>query len=248
MNSFAYDYVARARCGGLHLNFFVIRETVLPHADRAATLGKIGRQLIATGTSFAREWVRSTTPLCSWRSLWAVSAHERLRLRCILDAAVASLYGVTQDDLGQMLNGCDYPADRLGDDDFTRTLDPKGFWRVDKEKPPELRHTVLSLVAFRDLQAMGLERFVNEWQLPTALRLSDYDPGRDDRARETQPVAVVLGPRLLEWQTGATPRSWEECARHAELLEKIVPTAPPAPEPEETEADEDGQIPMTYAE
>lgn len=30
LNSLPYDFVARARCGGLHLNWFVIEESVLP--------------------------------------------------------------------------------------------------------------------------------------------------------------------------------------------------------------------------
>ena len=78
------------------------------------------------------------------------------------------------------------------------------------------------------------------------LRLADYDLGRDDRAQVTQPVAGVLGPRLLEWQTAQdAAESWEECARHAELLEKIIPSALPEPEPE---TDEDGQIPIAYTE
>ena len=32
------------------------------------------------------------------------------------------------------------------------SLDPKGFWRVDKDKDPELRHTILTLIAFHDVQ------------------------------------------------------------------------------------------------
>ena len=50
-----------------------------------------------------------------------------------------------------------------------KELTPNGFWRVDKDKDPELRHTVLTLVAFQDLEQKirecggrkgeGIERF-----------------------------------------------------------------------------------------
>jgi hypothetical protein len=73
---------------------------------------------------------------------------------------------------------------------------------------------------------MGLDAFLESWTLPDTLRLADYGLGHDDRAREPQPVALALGPRLLPWQTEqSVEASWEECERHAELLAKIVPPA-----------------------
>jgi hypothetical protein len=162
---------------------------------------------------------------------------------------VAYFYGLDEKDFREILRDCDHSVENLRKDDFARTLDPKGFWRSDKEKPPELRHSVLSLVAFRNLYTMGLDRFLNEWELPDSVRLADYDLGQDDRSQLAQTVATRVGSRLLEWQTAQpAAESWEECARHAELLEKIVPPAQPTPEPEETEADEDGQIPLAYTE
>jgi len=252
LNSLVFDMATRLRLPGNHLTLFVLDELpLLPKQrlfDYPALLRKTA-SLLFPHTAFAGVWLQQSQPEISWRSLWAVTEHERLRLRCILDAAVAHLYGLSSDDFRRVVRDCDHPATKLNDDDFSRQLDPKGFWRADKEKPPELRHTVLSLVAFRDLRTMGLDRFLNEWDLPDSLRLADYDLGRDDRAQEAQPVASVLGPRLLDWQTAQpAAESWEECARHAELLEKIVPTAPPSPGHEDTDADDDGQIPMSYTE
>ncbi len=122
---------------------------------------------------------------------------------------------------------------------FYRTLDPKGFWREDKDKDPELRHTVLSLIAFHDLQEKGLNAFLAQnngegWLLPETLRLADYDLGHDDRAKEHQPVASRLGPRFLPWQLQGTPeQSWAECERHAENLRLLLGdlVEEPAPEP-----------------
>lgn len=33
-----------------------------------------------------------------WKRLWAITSHERLRLRCMLDAIVAELYSLEWDD------------------------------------------------------------------------------------------------------------------------------------------------------
>ncbi|HRY44508.1 MAG TPA: hypothetical protein P5164_11240, partial [Thermoanaerobaculia bacterium] len=171
-----------------------------------------------------------------WRSLWAITPHERLRLRALLDAVVAELYGLDFDDLAWILRDCDHPAALLREKAFCRTLDPKGFWRVDKEKDPELRHTVLSLAAFRDLKQTiaahggdrekGIAAYCDAhdgdgWMLPETLRLADLGLGHDDRAREAQPVASRLGERFLPWQLAqSVEESWAECERHAERLRR----------------------------
>ena len=114
----------------------------------------------------------------------------------------------------------------IGEENAAR-LDPKGFWRVDKEKNPELRHTVLAQVAFADLTTQGLDAFLagpdgDGWQLPATLRLADYGLGHDDRAQAPQPVASRLGPRFLDWQLEKDPaQSWAECAAHAAQLDAL---------------------------
>jgi hypothetical protein len=113
-------------------------------------------------------------------------------------------------------------------------MDSKGFWRVDKNQDPELRHTILSLVAFDALNChitgqsgnrdAGIAAFAalnngEGWMLPETLRLADYDLGHDERAKEHQPVASRLGPRSLDWQLAQTPEeSWAECERHARAI------------------------------
>jgi len=151
-----------------------------------------------------------------------------MRLRVVSETLAAHCFGVLVDDIKGVLADCDHPAACVRSDAFARTLDPKGFWRVDKEKDPELRHTVLAQVAFADLQKMGLEAFLSQnngegWMLPETLRLADYGLGQGDyRASQPQPVASRLGPRFYEWQLeGTIEESWEECRRHAKLIEAI---------------------------
>jgi len=209
-------------------------ESALPGRSRAGdfsiSIVRLVARLCLTHVSFAREWraehLRSQTK--PWKNEWALSTWERLRLRCTLDAFLAELYGLGYDDLAWILHACDHPAQPLRSDDFTRSLNPKGFWRVDKDKDPELRHTVLTLVAFHDLKQLGLQKFLElnggeGWMLPEKVRLADYGLGHDDRAKELQPVAERLGPRFLPWQLEQSPEeSWEECGRHAERLEKLL--------------------------
>jgi hypothetical protein len=177
-------------------------------------------------------------------------------LRSVLDAAMAALLGLEEQDFLWVLRDCDHPIDRVCDKRFARSLDPKGFWRVDKEKAPELRHPVLSLVAFRELKTLGLEPFLalndgDGWHLPDTLRLADYGLGHDARANEHQPVAAALGERFLPWQLGEdVAASWEECRRHAELIQRIVPASREAavaasntPKPTQTSMFDDGTRP-----
>ena len=242
---------------------FLMSETVLPKPDKIATTKKILLKIISSlaipHQFFATDW-RKLRPIIStqqnWYQLWAITPYERLRLRCILDAAVAELYGLEIDDFAWILRDCDYPTAQVCDKKFARTFDPKGFWRVDKEKDPELRHPVLSLVAFQELKRLGLEAFLNlndgeGWMLPETLRLADYGIGHDRRAKEPQPVAARLGDRFLPWQLeGTVEESWQECDRHAENLKRLlgnpepksIPT-PPQPQSNLLPSDPTYQLP-----
>lgn len=243
--SFVFDYMARFRIGGLHVTWFQLADMVLPRVH-CAELKAITARVALVEPRFDHGWrtlVRDSPRLRQRpKSAWlATTTHERLRLRCMLDAIVATLYGLERDDFAWILKDCDHPAAKLSDKAFARQLDPKGFWRVDKGEDPVLRHTVLSLAAFDDLRAAivdaghdrdaGIEAFCAEndgdgWMLPEALCLADLGLTRtvdigvyDDRARSPQPVRARMGPRFLDWQLAQTPEeSWAECERHAQAI------------------------------
>jgi hypothetical protein len=143
-------------------------------------------------------------------------------------------YGLEWDDLAWILRECDYPVETLRDKAFSQALEPKGFWRVDKEKDPELRHTVLSLAAFRELKgeisksggdtAQGIETFCKQngdgWMLPETLCLAALGLGHDERAGEPQPVRGRLGARFLPWQLQQSRDDvWSLWEQHAETLQ-----------------------------
>ncbi len=247
LDTIAFDWIARQKLTGTHLNKFILFE--LPAIARQAISGRpeflrLAASLALASVEFANEWLglrgRNDFDLGAWRREWAVAERTRIARRCALDAATAVLFGYNEAEYRRIIEDCDYPEAALADKAFTRRLFPKGFWRVDKEKPPHLRHTVLSFIAFHELERIGLDAFLalndgQGWMLPETVRLADYGLCHDDRAKEHQPVASVLGPGFYDWQLSqSVDESWEECERHAELLAKIVPS--PSPE-EETPLD-----------
>ena len=207
LNSFVFDWVTRQRGGTAHLNWGLLAEMALP---RSESIGSTMAGLVAQLSL----WPRPFGPPSSTEGpVAAVTAAERVRIRATVDAMAAVYYDCGTADLAHLLSETDLPAST-----FTKSshlLDPCGFWRVDREKPPELRHTVLTQVAFRDLEQKtreagndrnsGMQRFVNQnhgegWMLPEVLRLADYNLGIGYRAALSQVVAKQLGPRLFDWQ------------------------------------------------
>ena len=136
----------------------------------------------------------------------------------MVDAAIAAIMGLSTSDLRHILAECDLP-------NGTPPAHPKGFWRVDKDKPPEQRQTVLTLLAFDALHQHGngdpqhgLPNFLtgqaDGWPLPETIHLADHGLGHDDRAKRHQPVTSPLGPRFYDWQLAQTT---DESARERHL-------------------------------
>lgn len=245
LNAFVFDWTMRLRLGGLNVSWFVLEESPLPRSpDIATEVTHQARLLCATASALAPLLIPGPGPGPGQGpgqgqgpgepARAALTAYERLRLRCVLDAIVAALYGLASEDLRWILRDCDQPKVCLSDYEIRRTLDPKGFWKVDDEANPELRHAVLTLVAFQALEkliaeqggdrAAGISAFCalnngQGWMLPETLRLADYGLGHDERAQQPQPVASRLGPRFLDWQLMQTPQeSKVEHERHARAI------------------------------
>ena len=234
LSSFPFDVVIRQRLGGLNMSEFLMVEAPLP-IPTSRVSGAATRLLLSLSLAdriFAREWVLCgaiDAPTVPWRARWALTPRRRLEALACFNAVVASWYGLTFRELTQAFRDCDWA--RATD---TSGFDVKGFWRVDKDKDPELRQTVLTSVAFRDLEEKvfacggdrqrGIEAFLGQkdgegWMLPEMLRLTDYGFGHDERAKQPKPVASRLGPRFYDWQLAQnTEESWRECHLHARNL------------------------------
>ena len=151
MSSLVFDFVARQRVGGLHLDWHIVSELPLPHRECFANEhGSAYERLIIRSAQltflhrrFAPEWLRlrSCHPgiaRIEWKHWWAVTEADRLRLRVEIDALSADLYGLEPDDFDWIVR-----------DDRT---DSKGFYRVDRELPFRERLTGLAAAAFRALK------------------------------------------------------------------------------------------------
>jgi len=234
MNSFVVDWAMRQRIVGTNLNWFVMEELPTPSLSNNSLLRDLANSLLLTHIRFASSW--GAIEGKAWKSCWAVTPHERMRSRAILESLTGLFFGLSVRDFADIVAGCDHPPELITSGRFSRQLDPKGFWKYQKDELPERRLAVLSRIAFEDLNARGLNEFLNQndgqgWQLPETLRLADYDLGHDDRAKEYQPVAAALGSRFYPWQLEqSVEESWEECERHAEILGKLLPRVVEEPE------------------
>ncbi len=231
LNSFIYDFALRMRFSGLHTSWFILEETPLPQSNDGELnqhIRSLSGTLRAKGVASLASTSEPFKPESTSRL--ALTDRERLEKQIILNVLVAKAFGFDRATLHHILDGCDLPQHS---DQFSK-LDPKGFWRVDKDKDPEFRQTVLTLVAFHDLETKieaadgnrekGIDAFLAQnhgegWLFPESLRLSGYGLGHDHRAREPQPVANRLGPRFYDWQLAqSADESWRECYLHARNL------------------------------
>ena len=213
LNTLVFDFAARSRLIGLNLDYHVLDQSPLPaidHPDLYRVIADLSARLSANPPWYS----------CLENGAVSVSiGAERARHLAILNALVADQYRVTSADLRRIIADCDLPAEHLKRRTHGTGLDPKGFWRVDQDDPPERRHPVLTLIALHDLEAAieaaggdrerGIRAFLSQnggagWLLPETLRLADYGLGRDDRARHPQPVASRLGPRFYDYQLAQT--------------------------------------------
>ena len=232
LNSLVFDFITRARLSGLHLDYHVLEQNPLPkkvdNLRLHQVVAEIAQRLSFTSPWFAQLHLRTPLGHEGPAKHAAVTESERMRLVCVLNALVAVMYHMDHQDVLRVIDGCDLPRARISG------LDQKGFWRIDKDKDPELRLTVLTLVAFQDLEAKihaargnlkhGIEAFLTQhqgdgWMLPETIRLADYGLGHDDRANQPQPVASRLGPRFYDWQlVQSADESRRECHLHARNL------------------------------
>ena len=245
-NSISFDFVTRLRVVGLHLDYHLMEQNPVPlRSPQLKTLIPVGTSLTLTSPKDAPSLLlfadappshEASPTLANWgigkrRSrvslVPALRPSQRVRGRAIVDAIVATLYGLDLVDFQGLMADCDHPLSTVASKRRAE-LRGKAFWRVDKDKPPELRQTVLAQVAFADLRRhidsadgdpeAGLQSFMAQnhgegWHLPETLRLADHGLGHDDRARQHQPVATELGPRFYDWQLAQPPEE-ARCETH----------------------------------
>ncbi len=125
LSSMTFDFVARHKVGGMHLNFFIFKQLpVLPPdrynpADLAFIVPRVleltytAHDLQAWGQDLAAYDPR---PAAEHGQPFAWNPERRAQLRAELDAYYARLYGLTRDELRYILDpkevmGADYPSE-----------------------------------------------------------------------------------------------------------------------------------------
>ncbi len=111
-NSFAFDYIARLKVAGLHINFFYLKQLPMPSPetfDRPCSWG---------GDSL-RSWMNervAALSCTSWamgsmakdlvgrKKVYAWDPGKRFLIRCEIDAAVFHLFGIARDDVAYIMD------------------------------------------------------------------------------------------------------------------------------------------------
>ena len=227
-STFAFDWALRQRLVGLNMSEFVMVEAPLPHRDPhlVRTLMSLVADLGFNHPLLAME--RLQVPRSLIAAAAALTRRRRIERVAMINAIAASAMGFGESELRHALEDCDMPRGSV------ESANPKGFWRIDSRRDPELRQTVLTFIAYLDLHdkikatngnwEYGIQSFLTQnhgegWLIPEALRLADYDLGHDDRARCHQPVASRLGSRFCDWQLArSADESLGEWLLHARNL------------------------------
>src|SRR5690606_14869666 len=117
LNSFAFDWIARMRISGATgataLDLARLAELPIPSFSPEAVnaLARYTAQLNFLGPIYSRVWLELRSEGLECAPQPAMTRHERLRLSVILDAVVASSYGLNSEELAWILRDCDYPGD-----------------------------------------------------------------------------------------------------------------------------------------
>ncbi|CAN5482457.1 hypothetical protein BH11CYA1_BH11CYA1_40820 [soil metagenome] len=181
LNSISFDFVLRTRFGGNNLNYFLLDHCSVPASllpglqqEQAAPLlnliAQISALLTLTHLSLVGIVSNYLDNRCQPAGLfvselaqlegesWAsgtlrLPLASRRRLRALLDALVARLYGLTSGQFAQILSGCLEP--KKTDQGPARVLHRTGFHRIDKQLPFEER---LPYRAYQFLQDIEMNR------------------------------------------------------------------------------------------
>ncbi|MBU1951058.1 MAG: hypothetical protein KJ927_20270 [Candidatus Eisenbacteria bacterium] len=230
LNSFVADFAVRQRLTGTHIDQHLATELPVLPIKWSHHLSKFALSLAAGNQKFAPALLKWSSSLTSWKSCWALTQSNRLAHLSSLDAIAFAAFGFNDADVQHILKDCDSPVS-YHSSVRSPDLSARGFWRIDRDKIPAHRHTVLSIVAFYFLEQLieskggdlesGIAAYCNQnggdgWLLPETLRLSDYGLGEEPWSQDDQSVAKQLGQRFYDWQlVQGIEESWDECHLHA---------------------------------
>jgi hypothetical protein len=113
LNSFALDFVARQKVGGVHLNFFIVEQLPVLHPDAYAdrcpwkpsqTLERWISERVLKLTCTANDMLPLAEAAGFKEGVHKWKPDERAQLKAELDAAYFHLYGLSRDDAEYILS------------------------------------------------------------------------------------------------------------------------------------------------
>jgi hypothetical protein len=93
MTSFAFDFVARQKAGGTHLNFFIYSQLPAPKPP-----------VIVEGLTLPKPFASWVATAVDRLNAWTAPVDERAAIRAELDALMFHVYGVTRDDAAYIMD------------------------------------------------------------------------------------------------------------------------------------------------
>jgi hypothetical protein len=139
LGSLPFDWALRQRLAGTNLNQFVLADCVLPELDVDAEreLAGLALRLCALLPGHATLWRAAAAEGWCPDEGPAVDATIRASLVEQLDVRVGRSFGLDEADVAWITRDCERPAAALRR--VPAGALTKGFWRVDRGLPPELR-------------------------------------------------------------------------------------------------------------
>ena len=117
LNALVFDFVTRTKVGGLHLNYFLVKQlpVIPPEAYTSADLDIVVPRVVELSYT-ATDLVGWARDLGFQRSPYVFDPDRRAVIRAELDAWYAHLYGLSRDELRYVLDpaavlGADYPSE-----------------------------------------------------------------------------------------------------------------------------------------
>lgn len=108
ISSFVYDYVARLKVGGTHMNFYIVRQTpVLMLAHYNLPISSVNEFIIPRVlelTNTATDFGILSKQFFNRALIHDWDENRRFIIRCELDAAYFHLYGVARDDVEHIMD------------------------------------------------------------------------------------------------------------------------------------------------
>jgi hypothetical protein len=156
LNSFIFDWLQRQRQGAASVNFYILEEQPLPRYSEhiGDALAIVVARLNFTLPAF-KPYRQLVDPALqshglSTEAFWSLPApseFERKVLRGLTEAVVTAWYGLSSLDLAWILRDCRYESEELANRTFVSSLNARGFWRVDKDLPPNDRLPAMAVAS-----------------------------------------------------------------------------------------------------